>query len=284
MLAKCDALDGATDGLIQDAAACQAAFNLATEVPTCSGAQDGTCLNAAQKTAVAATFKGPTTSAGAPVYASRPFDSSHGGAGIAFWEFTVPLVLDPRTVVIIFKVPPEAATGFNGSAFALAANINTLVAQSNAIGASYGESAMSFMTPPKPTEMQGLKYRGAKMMIYHGNSDLIFSVNDTVALVNGLNSANGAHASAFVRLFRVPDMRHCSGGPATDQFDMITPLVAWVEKEGDTCQRDGHRARRGQCRRREHRPAVQLGRWPQPPPVRLPQACTAQRLGQRGCG
>lgn len=284
MLAICDALDGATDGLIQDTAACQAAFNLATEVPTCSGAQDGTCLSAAQKTAVAATFKGPTSSAGAPVYANRPFDSGHGGAGIAFWEFTAPLVLDPRVVVITFKVPPEAATGFNGSAFALAANIDTLVAQSNATSASYGESAMSLMTPPKPTEMQGLKYRGAKMMIYHGNSDLIFSVNDTVALVNGLNSANGGDASAFVRLFRVPGMGHCSGGPATDQFDMITPLVAWVEKGRDTCQRDGHRARRGQCRRREHRPAVQLGRWPQPPSVRLPQACAVQRLGQRGCG
>jgi feruloyl esterase len=25
-------------------------------------------------------------------------------------------------------------------------------------------------------------------------------------------------------------MTHCSGGPTTDQFDMLTPLVAWVEK------------------------------------------------------
>ena len=24
-------------------------------------------------------------------------------------------------------------------------------------------------------------------------------------------------------------MNHCSGGPATDQFDMLTPLVNWVE-------------------------------------------------------
>jgi feruloyl esterase len=25
-------------------------------------------------------------------------------------------------------------------------------------------------------------------------------------------------------------MGHCSGGPSTDQFDMLTPLVAWVEQ------------------------------------------------------
>jgi len=28
----------------------------------------------------------------------------------------------------------------------------------------------------------------------------------------------------------VPGMTHCSGGPATDQFDMLTPLVEWVEQ------------------------------------------------------
>jgi feruloyl esterase len=25
-------------------------------------------------------------------------------------------------------------------------------------------------------------------------------------------------------------MNHCSGGPGTDRFDMLTPLVAWVER------------------------------------------------------
>ena len=25
-------------------------------------------------------------------------------------------------------------------------------------------------------------------------------------------------------------MNHCAGGPATDQFDLLAPLVAWVEQ------------------------------------------------------
>jgi feruloyl esterase len=33
-----------------------------------------------------------------------------------------------------------------------------------------------------------------------------------------------------VRLFHVPGMNHCSGGPATDQFDLLSALVAWVER------------------------------------------------------
>lgn len=230
VLAKCDALDGATDGLIQDTKACQTAFNIATDVPTCSGSRDGTCLSAAQKTAVANIFKGPNTSAGAAVYNSFPFDSGHGGAGVAFWEFTAPLVLDSGAVGLIFKTPPEAAATFNGPAFTLGANIDTLVAQINATNSTYTESGMSFMTPPKPTDLSAVKNRGAKVMVYHGVSDPIFSVNDTVALIDGLNAANGGDATNFARLFRVPGMNHCSGGPATDQFDMVTPLVAWVEQ------------------------------------------------------
>lgn len=230
VLAKCDALDGATDGLVSDTVACQARFNLATDVPTCTGARNGTCLTAAQKTVVANIFRGPSTAAGAPVYTSFPYDSGHGAGGIAFWEFTAPLVLDSGAVGLVFKTPPESAAGFNGPAFSLAANIDTLVAQVNATNAVYTESGMSFMTPPNPTDLSTLRNRGAKLLVYHGVSDPIFSAHDTAALFDGLAAANGGDASGFARYFRVPGMGHCSGGPATDQFDLLSPLVAWVEQ------------------------------------------------------
>jgi feruloyl esterase len=41
---------------------------------------------------------------------------------------------------------------------------------------------------------------------------------------------NNGRASEFVRLFAVPGMNHCAGGPATDQFDAFGALVNWVEK------------------------------------------------------
>jgi Tannase and feruloyl esterase len=37
-------------------------------------------------------------------------------------------------------------------------------------------------------------------------------------------------AQKFSRLYLVPNMGHCSGGPATDQFDLLSPLVSWVEQ------------------------------------------------------
>jgi feruloyl esterase len=84
---------------------------------------------------------------------------------------------------------------------------------------------MSFMTPVNPTDMSALGNRGGKVLAYHGVSDPIFSVNDTEAWFKNLKNA-----STMGRFFRVPGMGHCSGGPAPDQFDALTPLVNWVEK------------------------------------------------------
>ena len=37
-------------------------------------------------------------------------------------------------------------------------------------------------------------------------------------------------AQQFSRLYRVPNMGHCSGGAATNKFDLLCRLADWVEK------------------------------------------------------
>lgn len=39
-----------------------------------------------------------------------------------------------------------------------------------------------------------------------------------------------AATQRFARLFMVPSMYHCAGGFGPDQFDLLTPLVRWVEQ------------------------------------------------------
>ena len=241
ILEKCDALDGVTDGLVQDVAACQTRFSLATDVPTCSGARDGTCLSAAQKTVIAKIFSGTTTSDNKLIYASFPYDAGiSGGAaptvpgppgsGIPFWEFFASLNLDAGATGIIFSSTPASPVGFDGPNFALTTDIDVLAGKMTSTAGIYTESAMGFMTPPNPTQMYPLRNRGGKILLYHGVSDPIFSVNDTEALYTGLLANNYAYTDRFTRFFRVPGMGHCSGGPAADQFDMLTPLVNWVEQ------------------------------------------------------
>ena len=232
VLGKCDALDGSTDGLVQDTTACQAAFDLNRDVPTCTGGRDGTCLSTAQKTGIAKLFSGATTSTGAKVYASFPYDAGVDTNGWAGWKYNNSLSLDTGAVAYIWQVPPttDSLATFNGRNFALNSNIDSLVSMINATNATYTESALSFMTPPNPSNLSKLKDRGAKMMVYHGTADPIFSSDDTTTWYDNLRSANNGDASNFARFYRVPGMNHCSGGPTTDQFDMLTPLVNWVEK------------------------------------------------------
>ncbi|MGF6272631.1 alpha-beta hydrolase superfamily lysophospholipase [Massilia sp. UYP11] len=229
VLGKCDALDGATDGMIQDGAACQAAFDLQRDVPTCSGARDGACLSAAQKTGIGALFAGARTGSGATIYTSFPYDAGLAANGWASWKFSAPINLDSGAVAFIFSAPPEDPASFDGRDFVLTRSLDQMLARINATSARFPENAMSFMTAPDATNLGKLKQRGAKMLVYHGTSDPIFSSDDTRDWYRGLATANLGDASNFARYFPVPGMNHCAGGPATDQFDMLTPLVNWVE-------------------------------------------------------
>ncbi|MFZ6771765.1 tannase/feruloyl esterase family alpha/beta hydrolase [Undibacterium sp. SXout7W] len=230
VLAKCDSLDGVKDGLVQDVAACQAAFNFERDVPVCSGARDGTCLSPAQKTAIGSLFTGATTESGNLVYTSFPYDAGLATAGWASWKFNMPTQRNAGAIGLIWQSPPENATGFDAQNFLVNGNIESMVAKVNATSGLYTESGMSFMTPPNRTDLSAVKKRGGKLLAYHGTSDPIFSSNDTAAWYESVRAANGGDASNFARYFPVPGMNHCSGGPATEQFDMLTPLVNWVEK------------------------------------------------------
>lgn len=238
ILAACDTLDGLADGMVQAREACQSAFDLDSAVTTCSGNRDGYCLTAEQKQVLATIFAGVETSNGDLVYADFPWDPGLNSSGVMFWEYNASVALDPGAVGMVFKTPPVALTDFNianfdANAFALSADIDTLANDIEVSNTLYTESAMSFMTPPNPTDLSNVKARGAKIIAYHGTADAIFSLNDTIAWYDGLDSNHDGDASAFAQLYPVPGMGHCSGGPATDQFDLLTPLVAWVE-QGET--------------------------------------------------
>ncbi|TYQ20268.1 UNVERIFIED_ORG: feruloyl esterase [Zoogloea ramigera] len=230
VLAKCDALDGATDGMVQNTQACQAGFDLNRDVATCSGARDGSCLSAAQKTAIGGLFAGATTAAGIKIYTSFPYDAGLATSDWASWKFSSPTTRDSGAVGLVFQAPPENGATFDGAAFVRDGDLAAMLAKVGATSGLFTESALSFMVPPNATDLSQLKNRGAKMMVYHGTSDPIFSSNDSAAWYDGLRTANGGDAANFARYYQVPGMNHCSGGPSAEQFDMLTPLVNWVEK------------------------------------------------------
>jgi feruloyl esterase len=98
------------------------------------------------------------------------------------------------------------------------------------------------------TDLSDFRKHGGKLLMYHGWADPLIpspsSINYFNALVGdeghggGFQQANygggGNQALArtqnYARLFMVPGMHHCSGGPGPNTFDALTPLVNWVEQ------------------------------------------------------
>jgi feruloyl esterase len=108
-------------------------------------------------------------------------------------------------------------------------NFESDAARIYAESGKYTKSSWDFMMASS-TDLSAFKNHGGKLLIAHGASDPVFSINDTISWWNEVNKLNGGAASDFVRMFAVPGMNHCAGGPATDQFDAFGALVNWVEK------------------------------------------------------
>ena len=239
VLEKCDALDGLADGMVNNAPACKAAFKL-SEL-TCSGEKTAQCLSAAQVSNLQKVFSGPRNSKGEALYADWPFDAGVGAFGWRIWKMGTAVTATPNSIIAsmggaslpyIFSNPPTALTGTGTTVidYLLGYNFDTDAGRVSATSGAFTQSPMAFMTPPNPSDLSAFKKRGGKMIVVHGNSDPVFSVNDTIRWYGELNAAQRGDAASFARLFTVPGMAHCSGGPSTDNFDGLSALVNWVEK------------------------------------------------------
>lgn len=226
LLDKADALDGLKDGIIMNTRAAQGAFSVQRDLPT---------LSQAQRDALERVFGGPKNSAGQSLYSDWSYDPGLSAPGWRTWKLnagpgpSLAVTLGAPSMAYIFTTPPTPLTAEGLFDYALNFNFDTDAPKIYATDATYTESAMGFMTPPNPTDLSALAARGGRLLVMHGVSDPVFSVNDTTRWYEAVQARGGEVASSAA-LFTVPGMTHCSGGPATDQMDLLTPLVNWVER------------------------------------------------------
>src|SRR5262249_42625078 len=82
--------------------------------------------------------------------------------------------------------------------------------------------------------LQAYLSRGKKLLIYHGFSDGGLTPYPTIQLYKDLAQTHPKHYGGLqqsARLFMVPGMHHCSGGPGPNVFDTLTPIQQWVEND-----------------------------------------------------
>lgn len=209
----CDALDGVADGVLEDPRRCR--FDVG--VLQCRGPDAPDCLNAAQVQAVRKLWAGPDEKIGAGYYpglerggeaelwggwisAPTPEDNTHGALGLPFFRFFV---------------YGDAAWDFRSFDFhAAPARIDAML----------GEALDATDADLRPFHRQG-----GKLIHFHGYSDPDIPPRASIEYHDRVVANYGANAGDFYRLFMVPGMGHCGGGPGPNNFDMLAALEHWVE-------------------------------------------------------
>lgn len=212
----CDALDGIQDGILNDPRRCH--FDPNTLLCKAGDAPD--CLTAPQAHAVQQLYDGP----GGNVYpgllpggedgpggwsnwitGSQPGSSGQGNLGLAFFRYFV--FDDAEWDARSFKF--ETAPGFDN----------------DVEFTDYKLAAIFNATDP---DLSAFRDNGGKLIQYHGWSDPDITPLNSINYYESVQKATPG-AGEFYRLFLVPGMQHCGGGPGTSKFDMISALEQWVE-------------------------------------------------------
>ncbi|WP_187276630.1 tannase/feruloyl esterase family alpha/beta hydrolase [Parahaliea maris] len=205
LLQQCDSLDGLEDGFVMDVAGCD--FDPAVLQCTGEGTSQG-CLSQQQVKALGEAFAGPRLASGENIYPGFYYDTGISAKA----EHGIPGLL-------------QGVAGPLGKAridqpFDLQREIDI---------------AENFPLAPGNATLKNLTTfagSGHKLFFFHGVSDPWFSAKDTQGYYLDMAEDNGGLEAVkrWSKLYFVPGMGHCHGGErALDRFDMLSPLVDWVE-------------------------------------------------------
>lgn len=248
VLDACDALDGVKDGMVFAFTQCTTprVRPMLARI-TCAGAKTEACLAAPQVEALVRVFDGARDQNGKLLYATWPWDAGVGGrtpggyfGGWRMWKIgrydasannAANVTLAVGTVSAVFTSPPTPVAADPGAEtrYALGLDVVAAEAASHVPWGPRNEASVDFMNADAH-DLSAFRDHGGKLLIYHGVSDPVFSINDTIAWLDRVDKIERGRALRFVRLFPVPGMNHGGGGPSTDQADFFSALVAWTER------------------------------------------------------
>lgn len=226
VLEQCDAKDGVKDGLINDYKNC--GFDPVSL--QCKTGDSQACLSAEKVSALKQVFSGAKDSQGNMIYSSWPYDAGISAPGWRMWKLgfsqdadkpdALNAVLGAGSLKFYFMTPPQP--GFDNSTFDFDKHVQ-LVSETGAINDATSTMLNSFVA------------RGSKLIIVQGVSDPVFSADDIErwyqTTTQNTSAGDQDAMRAWSRLFMVPGMTHCGGGPALDDLDPLSAMQSWVEQD-----------------------------------------------------
>ena len=220
VLDQCDQLDGIRDSILNDPAACD--FDLST-LPTCPDDVIGEdCFTAPQIGAIKAVYDVVVTDEG-EIYPGFPPGCENEPGGWLPW-ITGP---NPGTMELGF---PSLQFGFGTEIFKYLIFQDPEWDYSTYDYSDFFENTRyaSAYLDATSTDYSGFEKRDGKMIIYHGWNDPALSALATIEHYKAVRAAD-PEVEDYIRLFLLPGVLHCGGGPGPDRTDWIGLLIDWVE-------------------------------------------------------
>ncbi len=219
--AACDALDGIRDGILNDPRKCH--FDPSTLL--CKDGDAPNCLTAAQVGTVQKIYQGGHASDGKQIF---PGIMPGGEAGAGGWSTWITGAQPGRSSHITLGMPflrnvafEDPNWDFRTFRFDRTPGFDS---DADFIDAKLGP-IFNNMNP----DLKAFQSHGGKLIQYHGWSDPDISPLNSVNYYKSVEKTMNDPRN-FYRLFMVPGMYHCSGGPGPNTFDAVSALEQWVEK------------------------------------------------------
>jgi feruloyl esterase len=257
--AACDALDGLEDGVIDDPRQCR----FEPETLTCPSNQDNnTCLTVAQVQTVKSIWAGATTSSGETIFPGLVPGGENGPGG--GWETWVtgpePFAsLHWKAAEGFFKYMVFEDPDWNFRTFDFDNDLDFALEK---VGAQLDSA---------DPNLDRFRDRGSKLIVYHGWSDPDISPLGSINYYEDVLAYSGAdnnrsqtlsETQEFFRLFMVPGLGHCRGGPGYNHLDPLSALEEWVEADIPPRQILGSRIENGiTIRTRPLCPYPEIAKW-----------------------
>jgi feruloyl esterase len=226
--AKCDALDGVTDGTIGNVKACSRAFDV--KALRCANGADGgdTCLSDAQLAAVA-----KIASEYRPGFAIAGMDAFPRWAlleGALFRERSnwgqVPQPANPLSG----KEPLLYTAGDQTAKFIITRNptLDTMTFDPKQWQSRI--ATVASIMDVTDVSLDKFKAKGGKIILTHGTADDFISPHNTeLYYQRQVKQFGQAGVDSFVRFYMIPGFGH-GFGPFNAKIDSLKALQAWVEK------------------------------------------------------